>query len=34
MQPHIHLFSLYLGFEVNILAMHSYVFLSLQSCSE
>ncbi len=28
MQPHIHLFSLYMGFEVNIWAVHSYVFLA------
>ncbi len=29
MQPHIHLFSLYMGFEVSIWAVHSYVFLNL-----
>jgi hypothetical protein len=28
MQPHIHLFSLYMGFEVNIWVVHSYVFLA------
>jgi hypothetical protein len=34
MQPHVHLFSLYMGFEVSIRSMHSCVFLSLQSCNE
>jgi len=34
MQPHIHLFSLYMGFEINIWAVHYCVFLRLQSCNE
>jgi len=29
MQPHIHLLSFYMGFEVNIWVVHSCVFLSL-----